>query len=70
MIEYFKAQHIDKVLVTELSRLGRDTLQVLQVIETLVGIFFNRYCHWLGLYDIKDFMKWFENVRTGKDIKK
>ena len=35
MIEYIKAQHIDKVLVTELSRLGRDTLQVLQVIETL-----------------------------------
>jgi len=35
MIGYIKAQHIDKVLVTELSRLGRDTLQVLQVIETL-----------------------------------
>ena len=35
MIEFIKAQHIDKVLVTELSRLGRDTLQVLQVIETL-----------------------------------
>ncbi len=35
MIEYIKAQHIDKVLVTELSRLGRDTLQVLQVIEIL-----------------------------------
>lgn len=35
MIEYIKTQHIDKVLVTELSRLGRDTLQVLQVIETL-----------------------------------
>lgn len=35
MIDYIKAQHIDKVLVTELSRLGRDTLQVLQVIETL-----------------------------------
>jgi DNA invertase Pin-like site-specific DNA recombinase len=38
MIEYIKAQHIDKVLVTELSRLGRDTLQVLQVIETLNDI--------------------------------
>ena len=35
MIDFIKAQHIDKVLVTELSRLGRDTLQVLQVIETL-----------------------------------
>ena len=38
MIQYIKAQHIDKVLVTELSRLGRDTLQVLQVIETLNGM--------------------------------
>lgn len=35
MVEYVKAHHINKVLVTELSRLGRDTLQVLQVIEML-----------------------------------
>lgn len=35
MVEYVEANHIDKVLVTELSRLGRDTLQVLEVIETL-----------------------------------
>lgn len=35
MVEYVKAHHIDKVMVTELSRLGRDTLQVLQVIEML-----------------------------------
>ncbi len=35
MVEYVKANQIDKVLVTELSRLGRDTLQVLQVIELL-----------------------------------
>lgn len=35
MVDYVKANHIDKVLVTELSRLGRDTLQVLQVIELL-----------------------------------
>lgn len=34
MIEYVEANHIDKVIVTELSRLGRDTLQVLEVIET------------------------------------
>ena len=47
MIDYIKAQHIDKVLVTELSRLGRDTLQVLQVIETLndmkVSLFIQNY---------------------------
>ena len=35
MVEYVKANAIDKVLVTELSRLGRDTLQVLEVIEML-----------------------------------
>ena len=37
MISYVEANHIDKVLVTELSRLGRDTLQVLEVIEMLNG---------------------------------
>ena len=37
MISYVEANHIDKVLVTELSRLGRDTLQVLEVIEVLNG---------------------------------
>lgn len=35
MIEFVEANNIDKVLVTELSRLGRDTLQVLEVIELL-----------------------------------
>ena len=33
--ESVEANAIDKVLVTELSRLGRDTLQVLEVIEML-----------------------------------
>ena len=37
MINYVEVNHIDKVLVTELSRLGRDTLQVLEVIEMLNG---------------------------------
>ena len=35
MVSYVETNHINKVLVTELSRLGRDTLQVLEVIETL-----------------------------------
>jgi len=35
MIEFVNSNRIDKVLVTELSRLGRDTLQVLQTIEIL-----------------------------------
>ena len=37
MVNYIESNHIDKVLVTELSRLGRDTLQVLEVIEMLNG---------------------------------
>ena len=35
MIDYVNSNQIEKVLVTELSRLGRDTLQVLQTIEVL-----------------------------------
>lgn len=35
MVGYVEANDIDKVVVTELSRLGRDTLQVLEVIEML-----------------------------------
>jgi len=35
MIQFVKENDINKVLVTELSRLGRDTLQVLQAIEIL-----------------------------------
>lgn len=33
MVKFVETNHINKVLVTELSRLGRDTLQVLEVIE-------------------------------------
>lgn len=33
MIDYINTNNINMVLVTELSRLGRDTLQVLEVIE-------------------------------------
>ena len=35
MVEYVTNNAIDKVLVTELSRLGRNTLGVLEVIELL-----------------------------------
>ncbi len=34
MIDYLQSNNINMVIVTELSRLGRDTLQVLEVIET------------------------------------
>ncbi|MDO4956453.1 MAG: recombinase family protein [Bacteroidales bacterium] len=35
MVSFVETHQIDKVVVTELSRLGRDTLQVLEVIELL-----------------------------------
>lgn len=31
---------------------------------SLIGLFFNRYCHWQELYNLKDYMNWFENVRN------
>jgi len=47
MIDYVNTNNIDKVLVTELSRLGRDTLQVLQTIEILnqnkISLFIQNY---------------------------
>ena len=47
MIDYVNTNNIEKVLVTELSRLGRDTLQVLQAIETLnhnkISVFIQNY---------------------------
>jgi len=47
LIEFVNANKIDKVLVTELSRLGRDTLQVLQTIEILnqnkISLFIQNY---------------------------
>lgn len=35
MLEFIDENEVNKVLVTELSRLGRDTLQVLQAVEIL-----------------------------------
>ncbi|MBD5215514.1 MAG: recombinase family protein [Bacteroidales bacterium] len=35
LMDYVSKEKIDRVLVTELSRLGRDTLQVLEVIQEL-----------------------------------
>lgn len=37
LLAYVRAHNVNKVLVTELSRLGRDTLQVLSAIELLNG---------------------------------
>lgn len=47
MIAYIKENHVDKVLASELSRVGRDTLQVLQTIEVLnqngISLFIQNY---------------------------
>lgn len=47
MINHIHIHNVNKVLVTELSRLGRDTLQVLQTIEILnqnkVSVFIQNY---------------------------
>lgn len=47
MVEYIEANQIDKILVTELSRLGRGTLQILAVIELLnskgISLFIQNY---------------------------
>ncbi len=47
MIAYVNNHHIDKILVTELSRLGRNTLEVLKCLETLnhnkISLFIQNY---------------------------
>lgn len=43
MIDYVSENNIKKVLVTELSRLGRDTLQVLQTIQILYELQISLY---------------------------
>jgi DNA invertase Pin-like site-specific DNA recombinase len=47
MVQFINQNHIDKVLVTELSRLGRDPLQVLQTIEIInqhkISLFIQNY---------------------------
>lgn len=47
MVEFANNNDVDKVLVTELSRLGRDTLQILQTIEILnqnkISLFIQNY---------------------------
>ena len=47
MVDFVRINTIDKVLVTELSRLGRDPLQILQTIEILnqnkISLFIQNY---------------------------
>ena len=49
MIEYVQTNRISKVAVTELSRLGRDTLQVLEVIERFNDLGISLYIQNYGI---------------------
>ena len=50
MIEYVKSNQVDKVLVLEISRLGRNTLEALKVIELLNE---NKICLFVKNYGIE-----------------
>ena len=54
MIEYVQAHNINKVAVTELSRLGRDTLQVLEVIEQFNKLGISLYIQNYGIETLTD----------------
>lgn len=56
MIEYIKNNHIDKVCVLEISRLGRNTLESLHVIQTLNE---NGVCLFIKNYNL-------ETITNGK----
>lgn len=47
MVEFVNRNYVDKIMVTELSRLGRDPLQILQTIEILnknkISLFIQNY---------------------------
>jgi len=58
MIEYVKNHSISKICVTELSRLGRDPLQILQTIEILNE---NKISLFIQNYNI-------ETLTSGKEI--
>ena len=45
MIDYLRTNNINMVIVSELSRLGRDTLQVLEVIEKFNELGISLYIH-------------------------
>lgn len=42
-----------------------DWLDSFELPRTLIGLFFNRYCHWLNYADKDGFKSWFEKYRKG-----
>ena len=53
-IEYCIANHVDVLLVSEMSRLGRNTLTVLRALEQLHEAKVSVYVHNLGLYTLQE----------------
>jgi DNA invertase Pin-like site-specific DNA recombinase len=58
MIDFCIGNNIDKVLISELSRLGRNTLEVLKAVELLNDHRISLYIHNLGI----------ETLNTSKEI--
>ena len=56
LVEYVQVHHINKVAVTELSRLGRDTLQVLEVIEQFNKLGISLYIQNYGIETLSQFL--------------
>ena len=55
LIQYVKENHVDKVLVLEISRLGRNTLEALKVIELLNH---EKICLCVKNYNIETLIAW------------
>ena len=61
----FLEENVREMLVNDINS---DWIDGFCIPRTLVGIFFNRYCHWVGLWKKEEFMDWFENVRKGNIV--
>lgn len=54
MLNFIKKHSVDKILVTELSRLGRNTLQILEVVEQLMSLNVSLYIQNYGIETLDD----------------
>jgi DNA invertase Pin-like site-specific DNA recombinase len=57
MIDFCLTNHVDKVLISELSRLGRDTIEVLKAVELLNDNKISLYIHNLGIETLNSVSK-------------
>jgi DNA invertase Pin-like site-specific DNA recombinase len=54
LLDRVRSGEVKKVMVTEVSRLGRNTLQVLQIIETLTELNISVYIHNFGIETLQE----------------